>query len=412
MGKKLPKPLMKKVFRMIAETIMIVDDDNNLCETLSDIFSYKGINSITAHTGKEAINKSKEFSPSVVLIDIKLPDMEGTQLFQELKKGNPELICIYISGYASLEHTLTAFKNEAEGFFVKPLPLEELLARTEELLEKKRLKEALRKSEEKFRHLSENLEIQVEERTRDLLQTQGKLIRQERLGIFGQIAGGIAHEFNNILSTIIGATDILLEDVKNKDSIKMLEVILKQSLLASELAKKMLDFSKFTDIKPKVVDLEEFFEELRDIFSISFSVNLTITSKMNLGKLLIDPFQLQQALMNLLINSKDALSEKGRITIIISSVTDEDISDFELNKVKSGNYVNIQIEDNGTGMSKEVQNNIFVPFYSTKPIGKGSGLGLSQVYGIIRQYSGYIDFESEERKGTRFNLYLPQYVQE
>ncbi|MCG3259459.1 MAG: response regulator, partial [Candidatus Heimdallarchaeota archaeon] len=218
-GKKLPKPLMKKVFRMIAETIMIVDDDNNLCETLSDIFSYKGINSITAHTGKEAINKSKEFSPSVVLIDIKLPDMEGTQLFQELKKGNPELICIYISGYASLEHTLTAFKNEAEGFFVKPLPLEELLARTEELLEKKRLKEALRKSEEKFRHLSENLEIQVEERTRDLLQTQGKLIRQERLGIFGQIAGGIAHEFNNILSTIIGATDILLEDVKNKDSI-------------------------------------------------------------------------------------------------------------------------------------------------------------------------------------------------
>ncbi|MCG3260360.1 MAG: hypothetical protein H7644_11465, partial [Candidatus Heimdallarchaeota archaeon] len=223
---------------------------------------------------------------------------------------------------------------------------------------------------------------------------------------------GIAHEFNNILSTIIGATDILLEDVKNKDSIKMLEVILKQSLLASELAKKMLDFSKFTDIKPKVVDLEEFFEELRDIFSISFSVNLTITSKMNLGKLLIDPFQLQQALMNLLINSKDALSEKGRITIIISSVTDEDVSDFELNKVKSGNYVNIQIEDNGTGMSKEVQNNIFVPFYSTKPIGKGSGLGLSQVYGIIRQYSGYIDFESEEGKGTRFNLYLPQYVQE
>ncbi|MHA1346450.1 MAG: ATP-binding protein [Candidatus Heimdallarchaeaceae archaeon] len=396
---------------MVEETIMIIDDDENLCVTLSDIFLQRDINVITAYTGDEALEKAIKFSPSVVLIDLKLPDMEGTQLFQELKKVDPNIICIYISGYARLEHTLIAFKNEAEGFYIKPLPLDELISRIEELLEKKRLKEALKNSEEKYKKLSESLEIQVEERTRNLLETKEKLIRQERLGIFGQIAGGIAHEFNNILSTIIGATDILLGDVKNEDSIKLLNVILKQSLLASNFSKKMLDFSKFNAIEPKVVELEEFFTEIKQIFVISFSVNIIITLKLEFGKLLIDPFQLQQALMNLLINSIDALSENGRVTIIISSVTNLDVSDFELNEVRSGDYIRIQIEDNGKGMSKETQNNLFIPFYSTKPIGKGAGLGLSQVYGIIRQYSGYIDFESEEGRGTTFSLFFPKYVQ-
>ncbi|MHA1815196.1 MAG: ATP-binding protein, partial [Candidatus Heimdallarchaeaceae archaeon] len=406
-----PEQLTKKVFKMVEETIMIIDDDENLCVTLSDIFLQRDINVITAYTGDEALEKAIKFSPSVVLIDLKLPDMEGTQLFQELKKVDPNIICIYISGYARLEHTLIAFKNEAEGFYIKPLPLDELISRIEELLEKKRLKEALKNSEEKYKKLSESLEIQVEERTRNLLETKEKLIRQERLGIFGQIAGGIAHEFNNILSTIIGATDILLGDVKNEDSIKLLNVILKQSLLASNFSKKMLDFSKFNAIEPKVVELEEFFTEIKQIFVISFSVNIIITLKLEFGKLLIDPFQLQQALMNLLINSIDALSENGRVTIIISSVTNLDVSDFELNEVRSGDYIRIQIEDNGKGMSKETQNNLFIPFYSTKPIGKGAGLGLSQVYGIIRQYSGYIDFESEEGRGTTFSLFFPKYVQ-
>ena len=280
-----------------------------------------------------------------------------------------------------------------------------------DITEKRIAEQQLIASEEKYKKLSEDLDIQVIQRTQDLLHTQEKLIRQERLGIFRKIAGGIAHEFNNILSTIIGATDILLGDEKKETSLRLLNVILKQSLLASDFAKRMLDFSKTNIIEPKVLEVEEFFKEIQQIFAVSFSVNITITLKTELGKLLIDPFQLQQALMNLLINSNDALSGKGRITIVISAVTDKDVSDFELNTIRSGDYIRIQTEDNGTGMSREVQDNLFVPFYSTKPVGKGSGLGLSQVYGIIRQNSGYIDFESEEGKGTSFYLYIPKYVQ-
>ncbi len=398
---------MNKVLEMAEETILIVDDDKQICETLSDIFSQKGINVITAYTGEEAFEKSKKYSPTIVLIDIKLPDIEGTQLFHELKKDNPELISIYITGFASLEHTLIAFKDEAEGFFVKPLPLEDLITLVEDLLEKKRLKEALKNSEGKYRKLSENLEIQVEKRTKELLETQEKLTRQERLGIFGQLMGGIAHEFNNILSAIAGATEIALENVKNDMSKQMLNIILKQSEKASIFIGQMLDFSRIGKIEPKIVELEAFFRETQEVFYVLFHENIIIDYKINPCKLKIDFNQLQQIMLNLLLNSRDAIPENGKVKISASIVKSNDIKDFELNKIRSGDYVHIQVADNGTGMSKEVLSKVFEPFYTTKPVGRGTGLGLSQVYGIVRLYRGYIYIESEKGKGTKTHLYFP-----
>ncbi len=187
----------------------------------------------------------------------------------------------------------------------------------------------------------------------------------------------------------------------------MLNIILKQSEKASIFIGQMLDFSRIGKIEPKIVELEAFFRETQEISYVLFHENIIIDYKINPCKLKIDSNQLQQIMLNLLLNSRDAMPENGKVKISASIVKSNDIKDFELNKIRSGDYVHIQVADNGTGMSKEVLSKVFEPFYTTKPVGRGTGLGLSQVYGIVRLYRGYIYIESEKGKGTKTHLYFP-----
>jgi len=249
--------------------------------------------------------------------------------------------------------------------------------------------------------------LKLDKQTRELLETQEKLTRHERLAIFGQSIGGIAHEFNNILTAIAGATEIALENVKNDLSKQMLNIILKQTEKASILRNKMLDFSRISKIAPKIVELEAFFRETQEIFYVLFHKNIIIDYKIKPCKLKIDPNQLQQIMLNLLLNSRDAMPEQGKVNISASIVKSNVVKDFEVNKIRSGDYAHIQVTDNGIGMSKEVLSKVFEPFYTTKSVGRGTGLGLSQVYGIVRLYRGYIYIESEKGKGTKSHLYFP-----
>ena len=235
--------------------------------------------------------------------------------------------------------------------------------------------------------------LKLDKQTRELLETQEKLTRQERLAIFGRSIGGITHEFNNILTAITGATEIALENVKN------------------DLSKQMLDFSRVSKIVPKIVELEAFFREAQEIFYVLFHKNIIIDYKINPCKLKIDPNQLQQIMLNLLLNSRDAMPEQGKVNISASIVKSNVVKDFEVNKIRRGDYAHIQVTDNGIGMSKEVLSKVFEPFYTTKPAGKGTGLGLSQVYGIVRLYRGYTYIESEKGKGTKYHLYFPVKLQ-
>ena len=249
--------------------------------------------------------------------------------------------------------------------------------------------------------------LKLDKQTRELLETQEKLTRQERLAIFGRSIGGITHEFNNILTAITGATEIALENVKNDLSKQMLNIILKQSEKASIFINKMLDFSRVSKIAPKIVELEAFFRETQEVFYVLFHKNIIIDYRINPCKLKIDPNQLQQIMLNLLLNSRDAMPEQGKVNISASIVKSNVVKDIEMNKIRRGDYAHIQVTDNGIGMSKEVLSKVFEPFYTTKSAGKGTGLGLSQVYGIVRLYRGYTYIESEKGKGTKYHLYFP-----
>lgn len=238
---------------------------------------------------------------------------------------------------------------------------------------------------------------------------QKRIVQQERLATIGQLAGGIAHDFNNILASIMGATDIIKDKITGSESKDLLNLITRQSLKGAELVKQILDFSRKTIIIPRKIKVKPFIKEFSKMVRTTLPESIELVIDVEDIMVTLDPVQLQQLLMNLILNSRDALPNGGKIEIIAHKANFNEIKDFEAEKINKQNYIHFQILDDGEGMSLAVLNQAFEPFFTTKPPGKGSGLGLSQVYGIIRQTNGYIDIESEVGIGTKISIFIPEY---
>jgi len=239
---------------------------------------------------------------------------------------------------------------------------------------------------------------------------QRKIVQHERLATIGRLTGGIAHDFNNILASIIGAADFALMSDENIQNKELLNLIIRQSERGAALVKQMLDFNRQTIANPKPINLQEFFKEFAKIIRTSLPTSIALTLSLKNSTIFMDSIQLQQILMNIILNAKDALPQGGEISIKIKEVPASKVRDFEnIDIPQDKNYIHLIIEDDGEGMEKDVLEKAFEPFFSTKSPGRGSGLGLSQVYGIIRQSNGFIDIESESGRGTRVHLFIPTY---
>jgi len=262
----------------------------------------------------------------------------------------------------------------------------------------------------KLINMNITLEERVKERTTKLRNIQNQLIQQEKLAIVGQLAGGIAHDFNNILAAIVGSLEIAADKTEKEEVKHFLEIINRQSIRASTLIRQISDFSGKTITKPKHIEIKSFFEEISEIINVSINKNITVRYEIDDLELFIDKVQLQQLIINLFLNSRDALDNGGEITISAKKVDYTKVKDFEYDSIIKQDYIQMIIEDNGSGMDKETLKRAFEPFFTTKPVGEGTGLGLSQVYGIIRQHSGYITIESKVGKGTKAYVFLPMII--
>jgi CheY-like chemotaxis protein len=226
----------------------------------------------------------------------------------------------------------------------------------------------------------------------------------------GQLAGGIAHDFNNILTAIIGFGNLLKMEMSSDDMLRSyVTQILNSAERAANLTQALLAFSRKQIINPKPVDLNEIIRTLEKLLSriIGEDIELSVFLTDKDLTVMADPTQIEQVLMNLATNARDAMPDGGSLIIR----TDVVHIDYEFLKVhgygKPRNYALIIVEDTGQGMDDETKERIFEPFFTTKEVGKGTGLGLSMVYGIIRQHDGYINVYSESQKGTVFKIYLP-----
>ena len=239
---------------------------------------------------------------------------------------------------------------------------------------------------------------------------QKKILHQERLATLGKITGGIAHDFNNILASIIGAADFSLMSVDNIESKEFLNLIIRQSEKGASLIRQMLDFTRQAVIRPKPISLLDFISEFSRFIRSSLPENISLLVNSKELAVFMDQVQLQQLFLNLIFNSRDALIEGGKITITIEEIENSKIIDIEEIEIdKNQDYIHFVVEDNGEGMNEQTKKMIFEPFFTTKDPGKGSGLGLAQVYGIVRQSNGYIYVESEMKLGTKIHFYIPKY---
>ncbi len=235
---------------------------------------------------------------------------------------------------------------------------------------------------------------------------------QERLATLGQFAAGITHDFNNILSAILVYSDMIIRDSQlSEQNRSRMNAIKEQSKRATDLISRILDFSRNQPVEQKSFDLIPFLKETRElltqVFPEDIQIRLQISPTLEILPILGDPARLQQMIMNLALNSRDAMTKGGLVEILVEPVDITNNNSTKFPGMEPGRWVLIQVKDNGIGIAPQDQARIFEPFFTTKSAQGGTGLGLAQVYGIVKQHQGFIDLKSAPERGTTFNIYLP-----
>ncbi len=228
----------------------------------------------------------------------------------------------------------------------------------------------------------------------------------------GQLAGGIAHDFNNLLTAMIGFSDLLLLRHRPGDqSFADIMQIKQNANRAANLVRQLLAFSRQQTLQPRMLDVTDILVELSHLLRrlIGENIELAMVHGRELATVKADQGQLEQVIINLAVNARDAMPGGGKLAIRTSNITVLHVRKLRTEEMPPGDYVLIEVEDNGSGIASENRDRIFDPFFSTKDVGQGTGLGLSTVYGIVKQTGGFVDLDTEVGRGTTFRIYLPQY---
>jgi PAS domain S-box-containing protein len=241
-------------------------------------------------------------------------------------------------------------------------------------------------------------------------ETERKLRQSQKLDAIGKLTGGVAHDFNNMLTVIVGTTEILVADLCNRPHLQAVAVLINQAAdRCTELIQQLLAFARKQPLQPRNVDLNEAISDIGKLLRPTLGEQIEISSILEegLASACIDPSQLANALVNLAINARDAMPAGGKLMLETAGVVLDEAYAQSNADVYPGPYAMIAVSDTGTGMSAEMCERVFEPFFTTKEVGKGTGLGLSMVYGFVKQSGGHIKIYSEEGHGTTVKLYLP-----
>ena len=267
------------------------------------------------------------------------------------------------------------------------------------------------RAEEQLRQLNETLEARVIAEIDERRRTEAKLAQAQKMETVGKLTGGVAHDFNNLLQVVSGNLQLLAKDVAGNARAEQRVVnALAGVSRGSKLASQLLAFGRRQALEPKVVNVTRFIAGMDDMLrrAIGGAVEVETVFAGGLWNTFIDPVQIENAILNLAINARDAMEGEGRLTIELANAHLDDGYARTHDDVAPGQYVMLAVSDTGSGMAPEIVDKVFEPFFTTKAEGKGSGLGLSMVYGFVKQSGGHVKIYSEVGHGTTIKLYLPR----
>ncbi len=276
--------------------------------------------------------------------------------------------------------------------------------------------------------LAQSLERRVAERTRALAAANDQLrheiaerekaeiqiLQVQKMEAIGQLTGGVAHDFNNLLTVIFGNLDALRLRLIGRDATaeRLVEAALRGAERAARLTERLLAFARRQTLAPASVDMNKLVLDMSELMRRSIGAEIALESVLaeSLWRALCDPHQLEIALLNLVINARDAMPAGGTLTIATANVDLDGSFAAEDGQLTPGDYVMVAVGDTGAGMAPEIAARAVEPFFTTKEVGQGSGLGLSMVYGFVKQSGGQVKIDSELQQGTTVRLYLPRLV--
>ena len=369
--------------------ILHLEDDPNDASLVESTLESEGIHcaTICVQSRDHFVAALESGGIDLILSDFSLPVFDGLSAIATVRAGWPDLPVILVSGSMGEQRAIDSLKSGATDYVLK-----------EQLF---RLAPAVRRAMREVDERSERRRLEAH------------FVEAQKMKVIGQLVSGVAHDFNNILAVIIGYSDLITGDADVEGPLrKYIDEIRHASERAAGLTRQLLVFGRKQKVIPVVLDLNKVVLDLKEMLRRLIDENIEMTTVLedNIGHVRADAGYVGQVLMNLVVNARDAMCNGGKLTIATSNVTLEEGELRDQGRGLRGDYVMLSVSDTGTGMTNEVKALLFEAFFTTKPVGKGTGLGLVTCQTIVHQSGGYIDVCSEVGKGSVFKVYFPRVV--
>ena len=391
--------------------ILIVEDERIVALHLQQQLVKLGYEvPAAAASGSEALRLIASVQPDVVLMDIRIQgEMDGIETVARIPPEQRPAV-IYLSAHSEDATLERAGATRAYGYLIKPFSERELHATIQTAVERRRADLAQQESERRLAELLAQRTAELEQASAERLKAERAVQQLQKTEAIGRLTGGVAHDFNNLLTVVIGSLDLIAARVQDPQVQRMVQSASRAANRGQHLTSQLLAFSRQQILHPEVTRINPLITVFQDLLrhACGDQVMLTLDLATNLHPVEIDPAQLQSAILNLVMNARDAMPDGGTLAISTANAAIAGGHDVTGIDIAPGDYVRIVVCDSGAGMAQEILPRAIEPFFTTKEVGKGSGLGLSQVYGFVRQSDGYLWIDSEPGRGTEIVLLLPR----
>lgn len=395
----------------MSEKVLVVDDEKDICKVLAKILELAGYEVRTAYSGTEALSAVSEYNPELVFLDFMLPDITGLDVLRGIKSYSDDIYVVMVTGRGSEEVAASVMKAGASDYIIKPFAKDQILTVARDTIRIRTAEIATRSLRGEVEALNRDLEKKVELRTRELVETQERLVHQQNLASLGEMSGGMAHEIKNPLNSISLFAQLLLDDLPPNDpSREYLEKILQDVERVDAIVTNLSLFSRRIKRDKAPVRLDAPLDAVIRTLHTQFSgrdIKLVVDVEKDLPEVLASREEMEEVFSHLLINSMHAIGKGGEIDVRMRLLTESHKAVLDTDDSTPRKYIEVSVKDTGIGITPENISKVFIPFFTTKTDWDGTGLGLSVVHRVITDHRGTIDVVSETGKGAQFIFRIP-----